>query len=142
MKRREALALWVALARAHESVGASLRVHTAAHGLTPAEFGVLEALHHLGPMRLCDLQKKILVSSGGVTFVVDKLEQRGLVERTPDPTDRRARLVSLTRSGSRLIAEIFPEHADLVVRATSGLEGADRKSAIRLLRRLIKERES
>ncbi len=142
MKRREALALWVALARAHESVVASVREHTGSHGLTAAEFGVLEALHHLGPMRLCNLQVKILVSSGGVTFVVDQLERRGLVDRKPDPTDRRARLVSLTRKGAALIAGIFPEHAELIATATSGLEGADRKQAIRLLRRLTKERES
>jgi len=139
MKRREALALWVALARAHEAIDSELREQVGQHGLTPAEFGVLEVLLHLGALRLCDIQRKILVSSGGVTFVVDQLEERGLVQRRPDPSDRRARLVSLTPEGRRLISDIFPEHADRIASATAGLTGADRRAAIKLLRRLTKE---
>ncbi len=139
MKRREALALWVALARAYETVASASDEHAAEHGLTPTEFGVLEALHHIGPMRLCDLQEKVLVSSGGMTFVVDRLEGRGLVSRREDPADRRARLAELTDEGARLIGRIFPEHAERIEAATTGLSSADRRAAIRLLRKLDQE---
>jgi len=138
-KRRESLALWVALSRAYEKVAGASRRHAEARGLRVTEFGVLEALYHLGPMRLCDLRRKILVSSGGVTLVVDRLEGRGLVARVPDPADRRARLVELTPEGRRLIERIFPEHAEHIEGATAGLAGVDRKVAIRLLRRLAAE---
>lgn len=133
---REALALWVALARAHEGVSRVSRAHAAEEGLTPAAFGVLEALHHLGPLRMCDLQEKVLVSSGGVTFAVDRLVEAGLVERVPDQADRRVRRASLTAEGRARIARIFPEHKKRIARATAGLTGADRRSAIRLLRAL------
>lgn len=133
---REALALWVALARAHDAVSRVSRAHIAEVGLTPAAFGVLEALHHLGPLRMCDLREKVLVSSGGVTFAVDQLAGAGLVERTEEPGDRRVRRAALTAEGRARISEIFPEHRRRMARATAGLTGADRRRAIRLLRTL------
>lgn len=135
-KRRESLALWVALSRAYDAVAEVSRHHAESHDLLVTEFGVLEALHHLGPMRLCDLQRKILVSSGGTTLVVDRLEDRDLVARGPDPDDRRARIVKLTGKGRRLIERIFPEHADEIDGAMVALSSRERKAMIRLLRRL------
>lgn len=139
-KQRESLALWVALSRAYEAVASVSRDHAAECELTPAEFGVLEALRHIGPLRLCDLQAKILVSSGGITFVVDRLEERGLVERRSDPSDRRARLVELTPDGRALIEDIFPEHAERIEASVAGLSRDERRDAIRLLRNLTEHR--
>lgn len=95
-----ALKLWVVLARAHRAIEEHARIQVARHDLTLPEFGVLEALLHKGPLLLGELQRKILVSSGGITYVVDRLEGKGLVERQPCPDDRRARYVALTASGS------------------------------------------
>ncbi len=60
---------------------------------------MLEALHHKGPLRLGELQEKILVSSGGVTYLVDQLENKGLVRRDFAPGDRRVRVAVLTERG-------------------------------------------
>jgi len=130
--------LFVVLSRAHEAIRWHAAHDAERHDLSLAEFGVLEALHHLGPLRLCDIREKILVSSGGITYLVDRLEERGLVDRQPDPEDRRARLVTLTDEGSDLIAEIFPEHAARLARATSGLDRREKERAIELLRKLGK----
>lgn len=129
-----ALKLWVVLSRANAAIEAHVTADIERHGLTPAEFGVLEALHHKGPLLLGDVQRRTLVSSGGTTFLVDRLEKRGLVERRLCASDRRARYAALTTAGRALIAEIFPVHAEAVRRALSGLGLADQRQAIELLR--------
>ena len=132
----QALKLWVVLARSMAAVRRHAEADIDRHGITFTEFGILEALHHKGPLLLGDLQRAILVSSGGVTYLVDRLTEKGLVERRDCPTDRRARYAALTRSGEALIKRIFPEHAAAVARAVSGLSRAEQAEATALLRTL------
>jgi MarR family transcriptional regulator, 2-MHQ and catechol-resistance regulon repressor len=131
-----ALKLWVVLSRAHAAVARHAEADIARSGLTFAEFGVLEALYHKGPLLLGELQRKVLVSSGGVTYLVDRLEGRGLVERQECPEDRRARYAALTPAGEALVDRIFPEHARSIARAVSGLTKAEQAQATALLRSL------
>jgi MarR family transcriptional regulator, 2-MHQ and catechol-resistance regulon repressor len=131
-----ALKLWVVLSRAHAAVAAHSQADIARHGLTAAEFGVLEALHHKGPLLLGEVQKKILVTSGGVTYLVDRLAAKGLVERRRCDRDRRAYYAALTPQGEELIREIFPAHAQAVRKGLAGLDEAEKDDAIRLLRTL------
>lgn len=131
-----ALKLWVVLSRAHAAVAAHSQADIARHGLTPMEFGILEALHHKGPMLLGEVQKKILVTSGGVTYLVDRLAAKGLVERRRCEHDRRAYYAALTPAGEELIREIFPAHADAIRRAMAGLTEQEKDAAIDLLRAL------
>ncbi|HYD53990.1 MAG TPA: MarR family transcriptional regulator [Gemmatimonadaceae bacterium] len=131
-----ALKLWVVLSRAAAAVEAHARADAARHDLTLPEFGILEVLHHKGRLLLGEVQRKILVSSGGITYLVDRLEARGLVERIPNPDDRRARWVALTAEGERLIARIFPEHAAVIERAVSALTAEEQETARELLRQL------
>jgi MarR family 2-MHQ and catechol resistance regulon transcriptional repressor len=131
-----ALALWVTLSRAFGAVAAHAEADATRHGITLAEFGVLEALYHKGPLLQGQLQEKILVSSGGITWVVNKLVERGLVRRRPCPDDRRARYAELTPAGAAFIHERFPAHARAIDRATGCLTTAERAEAARLLRKL------
>lgn len=131
-----ALKLLVVLLRATAAVQAHLHADVARSGLTMAEFGILEVLYHKGPLLLGEVQRRILVSSGGVTYLVDRLEQKGLVERRECPNDRRARYAALTADGAALIARIFPEHARRVEAALSGLGDEEKRDAIDLLRSL------
>ena len=131
-----ALKLWVVLARAFNAVSEHSRADIETHGLTPGEFAVLELLYHKGPQLLGEVQKRVLVSSGGITFLVDRLTRRGLVERTDCPTDRRARYAVLTAKGDELLRAIFPDHAKAMLKAVSGLSAADQKLATALLRKL------
>lgn len=134
----EALKLWVTLARTYQAISARAEAHAREHELTIAEFGVLEALHHGGPALLGELQKKLLVSSGGVTWLVDRLERRGLVERAACDEDRRARYARLTDAGRRFITKIFPAHAEVIKEACAGLNGAEQRELAALLRTLGK----
>ena len=131
-----ALKLFVVLSRAQAAIAAHAEASVVSHGLTLTEFAILEALYHKGPMLLGEVQRKLLVSSGGITFLVDKLEGRGLVRRTRCERDRRARYAELTPEGHALIARIFPFHAEAIRRAMSGLGLADQREAITLLKTL------
>lgn len=132
----ESLRLWVIFSRAYAAVSARAQADAARHGLTIAEFGVLEALFHRGPLLLSDLRSKILVSNGGVTYLVDRLEKRGLVERRRCDRDRRAYYAHLTDAGTEFIAGIFPDHAQAIQDAFSVLDDEERAAATELLRRV------
>lgn len=131
-----ALRLWVIMSRAQAAVANHAAADVSRHGLTLAEFGILEALYHRGPMLLGEVQKRILVSSGGITFLVDRLTAKGLVERRSCAHDRRARYAALTAKGTALVAEIFPAHAQVVARAMSGISTEDQQACADLLRAL------
>lgn len=131
-----ALKLWVVLSRAHNALEDHAAADVSRHGLTLTEFAILEVLHHRGPLLLGDVQRRILVSSGGITYLVDRLERKGLVERRECPGDRRARYAALTGAGEALIGRIFPEHAACIERAVAGLEESEKREAVRLLRTL------
>jgi MarR family transcriptional regulator, 2-MHQ and catechol-resistance regulon repressor len=133
---RRALRLWIILARAYAAVQVHSQADIERHGLTTGEFGILESLYHKGPMLLGEVQRRILVSSGGITYLVDRLEGKGLVERRQCPGDRRARYAALTERGEALIREIFPGHARAVAHALSGLPAEEQEEALALLRRL------
>jgi MarR family transcriptional regulator, 2-MHQ and catechol-resistance regulon repressor len=130
------LKLWVVLARAYAAVQAHSLADIERHGLTVGEFGILESLFHKGPMLLGEVQKRILVSSGGITYLVDRLEDKGLVERQDCPGDRRARYAALTAEGEAMIRRIFPAHIHCIEHALAGLDAEEQEQAIALLRRL------
>jgi MarR family transcriptional regulator, 2-MHQ and catechol-resistance regulon repressor len=130
------LKLFVVLSRAAAAVTAAAQVDAARHGLSLAEFAALEALHHKGPLLLGELQRAILKSSGGITYVVDRLTAKGLVRRRPCAEDRRALYAELTDEGTRLMDRIFPAHAAAIADALSAIPDHEKEQAIDLLKRL------
>jgi MarR family 2-MHQ and catechol resistance regulon transcriptional repressor len=136
-----ALKAWVILSRAHAAVTRVAQADIGRHGLTQTEFAVLEALHHKGPLLLSELKQKILVTAGGITYLVDRLQGRGLVERRACERDRRAWYAALTAEGEALIAGIFPDHARAIEGAFASLDDQELGEATRLLRTLGRSAE-
>ena len=102
-----------------------------------SDFAVLEALLHKGPLPVNEIGKKVLLTSGSITVAVDRLETKGLVERRAHGTDRRARVVHLTKEGRKLITRAYADHAaDMERLASASLTRAERKSLIRLLKKI------
>lgn len=128
--------LFVVLSRASTAVHDWLNEHADLHDLTLTEFTILEALYHKGPLLLGDVQKKILLSSGGVTYTVDRLVAKGLVVRRECESDRRARYAALTPKGEALITRIFPAHAERIEQVMSTLSAREQDEATSLLRKL------
>jgi len=112
---KAALDAYIKVWRAAHAMEARANRHLAAHTLTISQFGVLEALHHLGPLSQRQLADKILRSSGNLTMVIDNLERDGLVGRERDQKDRRVMTVSLTPRGHELIEMLMPQHVQNVL---------------------------
>ena len=119
-----ALNAFIKLQRAAESV--STRVHAVLPaGLTITQFGVLEAIHHIGPLCQGELAEKLLRSGGNLTLVVDNLEKAGYVVRERDPADRRFVVVKLTDKGTKFISDIFPRVLNNVTREMGVLSSTE-----------------
>lgn len=137
--RRNARALdtFIKLARASNSVSARLN-RALAHdaGITETQLGVLEALHHLGPLSQAHLATKLLTSASNLTTVVHNLEHAGLIRRERAEDDGRVLMVQLTAAGRRLIRRIFPVHARRIAHAMDALTVAEQRQLARLCRKL------
>ena len=112
----------------------------ARHGLTFGEWEVLAALRRSGPphrMKPTALYGALVLSSGAMTNRLDHLEAPGLVERLPDPADRRGTLVSLTRKGMRVCDEAQLDYLAFEEHLLEDLSSVEREQLIRLLRKLL-----
>ncbi len=140
----EVLALdsYIKLSRAFETVTVLINAHLQAHDLTISQFGVLEALFHLGPMQPGQLAAKILKSSGNLTLVIDNLVKRDLVTRQRREDDRRCIDIDLTTDGRALIEEIFPNHAGGVAKVMGVLSREEQVALAALCRKLGLENRS
>ena len=131
-----ALRLWVTLARCHATYAKAIASKVQEFGLTTPQFGTLEALYHLGPLSLGELADKLLVTGGNVTYVMDRLEDQGLVYRYRRPDDRRVIQARLTPEGRELVAEAFPSHASYVEHLSRHLTPDEQEQLGDLLRTL------
>jgi DNA-binding MarR family transcriptional regulator len=112
----------------------------APHGISFGEYLVLAALRRAGPpyrMNPTALFNSVILSSGAMTNRLDRLEAMGLIERQPDPTDRRGRLVALTDRGRELVDTAVAEHLDNEQTLLGALDTAEREQLAGLLRKLL-----
>ncbi|WP_441000017.1 MarR family winged helix-turn-helix transcriptional regulator [Fodinibius sp. SL11] len=114
-REEKTLNAFIKLMRATETINNRLNRQLSDVGLTISQFGVLEALLHLGPLNQKALGEKLLKSGGNITLVIDNLEKSGWVERHQDPEDRRSMLIHLTDEGEEFISDYFPKHLDRIV---------------------------
>lgn len=140
--RDKALELFVALSRAYNSVAENISRDIRKYSLNPTEFGVLELLYNKGQHPLQQIGDKILLSSGSITYVVDKLEKKGYLVRKPCAKDRRIIYADITEAGKQLMDDIFPAHAELIRDTVSGLVPAEQEMASYLLKKLGKHAQS
>ena len=117
------------------------RVRTFAQaGLQPGEFDVLATLRSAGKPYLLSptqLYEALMISSGGMTNRLDRLERAGLVERRPDPDDRRGKLIALTDAGKRVIDDTIGRHVANEERLLSVLTRPEQEKLNALLKKLI-----
>jgi DNA-binding MarR family transcriptional regulator len=109
-------------------------------GLQPGEFDVLATLRRSGAPYLLSptqLYEALMISSGGMTARLDRLERAGFVERRPDPNDRRGKLIALTRTGMRTTDETLSRHVANEERILSALTIAEQQKLNALLKKLI-----
>ena len=108
------LKLVIAMARTYDDLFFQIEKNVQEFGLNISEFGVLEMLYHKGDQPVQKVAEKILVTSGTITYVINKLEKKELVVRRKCDKDKRVYYVSLTEKGNDFIANIFPKHRDFI----------------------------
>src|SRR5215813_14379001 len=129
--------VWLVLWKAARAVEAYAESSVSQLKVCGSDFAVLEALLHKGPLPVNEIGRKVLLTSGSITVAVDRLETKGLVERRAHGTDRRARIVHLTKEGRKLITRAYADHAaDLEGLASASLTTAERATLIRLLKKI------
>ncbi|MFL5306426.1 MAG: MarR family winged helix-turn-helix transcriptional regulator [Polyangia bacterium] len=133
--------LWLVLMKAHRTLARHAQLSIAAHEIGLSDFAILEALLHKGPLLVSELGRIAQLTSGAITTAVDRLASQQLVERSSDASDRRARVVTLTREGRALITKIFDQHSARLDAASDGLTAAERQTLINLLKKLGKTAE-
>lgn len=133
---RLALDTFIKLTRGADSFLARLLQHGTLETVTLSQFGVLEALYHLGPMCQGALSQKLLKSTGNMTLVIDNLEKHGMVQRVRSTEDRRMIQIQLTPAGEAFIARIFPAHAEAICEEMSVLTPDEQRELSRLCRKL------
>ncbi len=137
MKNLElSLKTWVKLARSFNTINKVVNEEINTYGVTPSQFGVLEALYHLGDMPIGKLGEKILVTGGNMTVILDNLEKQGYIERIKSPTDRRSLFIKLTEKGKTLIDQVFPGHKLFVAEIISVLTEDEQIALGSLLKKL------
>ena len=108
------LKLVIAMARTYNDMFFEIEKNVQEFGLNISEFGVLEMLYHKGDQPVQKVAEKILVTSGTITYVINKLEKKELVVRRKCEKDKRVFYVSLTEKGREFISDIFPKHKEFL----------------------------
>lgn len=135
------LKLFVVFSKAYKFVLEQAFEDMRQHGLTPSEFMTLEVLYNKGKLPLQQIGEKILVTSGSITYNIDKLENKGLLRRMPSQEDRRVIHAELTEAGMELFDRIFPKHAAKIQHVMGALTIDEQRTAIEWLKRIGKRAE-
>jgi DNA-binding MarR family transcriptional regulator len=132
------LKLIVTLTRCSQSVTRRDGQYISSQGLTLPQFGVLEALYHLGPLKVGEIIEKTLSSSGNVGVIIDNLIKDGFLEKSKDDVDKRVTIVRATEKGKKKIEDIFPGHLDNIRTMFDILSPEEKNIMISLLKKLGK----
>ncbi|MDX2272999.1 MAG: MarR family transcriptional regulator [Cyanobacteriota bacterium] len=98
------------LARAYQAFASYSEGHVRQQGLTAPQFDVIATLGNTSGMTMHELADKTLVTKGTLTGIIDRLEQKGLVQRQVPPENRRCFRIVLTTAGEAVFEEVFPAH--------------------------------
>jgi DNA-binding MarR family transcriptional regulator len=134
-EHHQALKLWLRMlsctVRVEDAIRSRLR---ASFGITLPRFDLMAQLERQpSGLRMGELSKRMMVTGGNVTGIVDQLEREGLVERVPDPQDGRAAMVRLTPPGRIAFADMAAVHEGWVAELFAGISTTDKTSMIALL---------
>ncbi|WP_408005965.1 MarR family winged helix-turn-helix transcriptional regulator [Rossellomorea vietnamensis] len=133
---KQSLKLFIVLSRAFKALNEEINKNIQENGLNPTEFAVLELLYHKGDQPLQQIGGKILLASGSITYVVDKLEKKGYLKRVACPKDRRVTYAQITENGRGLIDDIFPNHENRIHELMSALSPDEKVETIQMLKKL------
>ena len=134
----QALRLWLRLLTCSQLIEREVRARLQGRfDTTLPRFDLMSQLwRYPDGLKMNELSRHLMVTGGNVTGIVDPLEKEGMVERTPEPADRRAYRVRLTRAGRKAFAEMARAHEGWIVELLGGLTRREQADTYRLLARM------
>jgi MarR family transcriptional regulator, 2-MHQ and catechol-resistance regulon repressor len=133
---------YLLLMQTSKAIQERIRIEMINHNINITKFAVLEVLYLKGKQTIQQIAKSILITSGSMTYVIDKLEQKGLLKRTACPDDRRAIHVILTDAGIDLMNKIMPKHQELIDDMFGSLNHDEAETMVKLLKKVSKRVEA
>ncbi|MDR7002995.1 MarR family transcriptional regulator [Neobacillus niacini] len=124
------------LMQTSKAIHERIKEEMAKNNLGITEFSVLEVLYQKGKQTIQQIGNCILISSGSMTYVIDKLEQKGLLSRNACPDDRRVIHVILTDDGNQLMNEIMPKYHEFINHMFDSLDSNEAETLVQLLKKL------
>ncbi len=131
-----AMSAWLQLVRVHEKLQHHASSHLEGYALTPAQYDVLAQLSDAPGITQQVLAERLMVTKGNVCGLIDRMSERGFVQRRPDPEDRRANLLFVTELGREVAEKAVPAYAQFV-REHLAVLGEDEQRALEALLRKV-----
>ena len=131
-----ALKSFVILMKSAKSVEQRIKKDIRNHGIATSEFAVLEALYHKGKQTVRQISDAVLINSGSITYVIDKLENKNFIERSHCKDDRRVVHIQITDAGKEFMDEVFPKHQKVIEEVFEDINMEERKLIIDILKRV------
>ncbi|MCG7335638.1 MarR family transcriptional regulator [Sporosarcina sp. ACRSM] len=130
------LKVFIVLSRALQAIKKRVEEDIKCLRLNPTEFSVLELIYSKGDQPIQKIGEKVLIASSSITYVVDKLEKKKLIERKPCLKDRRITYAAITKEGTQLMNEVFPKHRAAMKEICGGLDSKEKEVLIEHLKKL------
>lgn len=139
MSENLSLKSFVVLMKSAKALQEIVKKDISTHGMKISDFAVLEALYHKGRQTVRQISEDVLISTGSITYVIDKLEAKGLLERKHFKEDRRVVYIHITEKGTQQMDEIFPQHQQVIEGIFTDISDPEKEQLIELLKRVGKQ---
>jgi MarR family transcriptional regulator, 2-MHQ and catechol-resistance regulon repressor len=124
------------LMQTSKAIQERIRDEMSKNKLSITEFSVLEVLFYEGKQTIQQIGNRILISSGSMTYVIDKLEQKGIIKRNDCREDRRVIHITLTTEGMEMMENIMPKYQDMVDSLFEDLTSDESELLVNCLKRV------
>ncbi|UJL46763.1 MarR family transcriptional regulator [Virgibacillus sp. NKC19-16] len=139
MSENLSLKSFVVLMKSSKSIQEQIKKDISKHGMKTSDFTILEALYHKGRQTIKQISDAVLINTGSITYVIDKLESKNLLERSNCKEDRRVVYIQITEQGKTVMDDIFPKHQKVIEEIFSDLTTEEKETLIDLLKRAGKK---
>ena len=135
----KSLKSFIVLMKASKSVQELITTDIASYGMRTSDFVIMETLYHKGRQTIRQIAEAVLIKTGSITYVIDKLEDKGWLTRSDCKEDRRVVYIELTDEGKQVMDTIFPQHQLVIEDIFSELTEQEHDVLIDLLKRVGKK---
>lgn len=136
LKAKKDLRLMIILFKSYQTITKYVKNDIKDTGFPLNEFSVLEVIYHYKKITINEIKEKVLVTNSSLTYILDKLENKGLIKRVKDENDRRVTHVSLTELGELESTKIFPSHYERLIEEFNVLTVEEKEQAANILKKL------